>query len=75
MKQLLCLVFFGMNFLFYGQTNSNSNSNSTATPAQEPVHKEQISNGSRIEKRITRNKPTPPPIPKKKEEETTTKKL
>ena len=25
MKQLLCLVFFGMNFLFYGQTNSNSN--------------------------------------------------
>jgi hypothetical protein len=71
MKQLLCLVFFGINFLFYGQTNSNS----TATPAQEPVHKEQISNGSRIEKRITRNKPTPPPIPKKKEEETTTKKL
>lgn len=73
MKQLLCLVFFGMNFLFYGQTNSNSNS--TATPEQEPVHKEQISNGSRIEKRIMRNKSTPPPIPKKKEEETTTKKL
>lgn len=69
MKQLLFLGFLSVNFLSYGQSNSNP------TTTAEPVHKEQISNGLRIEKRITRNKPTPPPIPKKKEEETTTKKL
>lgn len=69
MKQLLILGFISLNFFSFGQTNTQP------TTTAEPVHKEQISNGSRITKKVTRNKPTPPPIPEKKEEETTTEKL
>jgi hypothetical protein len=60
MKQLLFLGFISLNFFSFGQTNTQP------TTTAEPVHKEQISNGSRITKKVTRNKPTPPSNSKEK---------
>jgi hypothetical protein len=46
MKQLLFLGFISLNFFSFGQTNTQP------TTTAEPVHKEQISNGSKISKRV-----------------------
>ena len=46
MKQLLCLGFIGISTLSFGQINSNPKTSSL------PVQKEQISNGSKISKRV-----------------------
>lgn len=46
MKQLLCLGFIGISSLSFGQTNSNPKTSSL------PVQKEQISNGSKMSKRV-----------------------